>query len=84
MKLTAAAALLLACSVAASAQTAVTPPPLTAEQEQRLAALPPDTQVYERFRFWAGFQLPAVLVKWQAQYDDYLRQASRTPFSSRW
>ena len=50
----------LSIVVSAAAQTPVTPPPLPAEQVQRLNALPPATQVYEKFRYWAGFQPPAV------------------------
>ena len=41
-------------------QAPVTPPPLPADQQQRLAKLPADVQVYERFRYWAGFQPPEV------------------------
>ena len=53
------AGLILALTLT-SGQTPVTPPPLPAELQQRLAALPADMQVYERFRYWAGFQPPEV------------------------
>ena len=36
-------------------QAPVTPPPaLPADLQQRLAKLPADVQIYERFRYWAG------------------------------
>jgi SAM-dependent methyltransferase len=65
---------LMPFSIAASAaaQSPVTPPPLPAEQEQRLNAMPPDTQIYERFRYWAGFQPPAVQNEALRHYDAYL------------
>jgi len=68
------AAILLALATSAGAQTAVVPPPLPADQEQRLAAMPPDTQVYERFRYWAGFQPRNVQDEWDRLYDKYLEQ----------
>ncbi len=42
--------LLLPFASAAAPQEPVAPPPLSAEQELRLSALPPDTQLFERFR----------------------------------
>ena len=54
-------------------QTPVTPPPLPADQQQRLATLPADVQVYERFRYWAGFQPPEVQQEALRHYDEYLR-----------
>jgi SAM-dependent methyltransferase len=56
----------------AAAQSPVTPPPLAPEQEARLSAMPPDTQVYERFRYWAGFQPPEVQAEALRHYDAYL------------
>jgi len=55
-----------------SAQGPVTPPPLPQDQEQRLSALPPDVQIYERFRYWAGFQPPEVQKEALRHYDAYL------------
>jgi SAM-dependent methyltransferase len=67
------AALLHASAIgAAAAQSPVIPPPLPAEQQQRLSAMPPDTQVYERFRYWAGFQPPQILAEALRHYDAYL------------
>jgi 2-polyprenyl-3-methyl-5-hydroxy-6-metoxy-1,4-benzoquinol methylase len=74
MKLAALVAVLLALVAQAAAQTPVEPPPLPAEQERRLAELPPDTQVYERFRYWAGLQPPDVQDKWETYYERYLQQ----------
>ena len=56
-------------------QTPVTPPPLPADQQQRLTALPADVQVYERFRYWAGFQPPEVQKEAERYYDEYLKAA---------
>src|SRR5688572_6444413 len=67
--------LFIALAVRVGAQTPVTPPALPAEQEQRLNAMPADTQVYERFRYWAGFQPPDVQKAWATYYDKYLQQA---------
>ncbi len=72
MRLSAAAALFSLSSVLGAAQSAVTPPPLPAEQEQRLQAMPADTQVYERFRYWAGFQPPEIQNDALTHYDAYL------------
>ena len=74
MRLAGAVFVVIAFAVSAGAQTPVTPPPLPAEQEQRLSAMGADTQIYERFRYWAGFQPPAVQKEWQTYYDRYLRQ----------
>ena len=65
---------LLTLAATAAAQTPVAPTPLSAEQEQKLAALPPDTQIYERFRYWAGFQPPDVQEEWAKYYGKYLEQ----------
>jgi 2-polyprenyl-3-methyl-5-hydroxy-6-metoxy-1,4-benzoquinol methylase len=53
-------------------QAPVTPPAPPADLQQRLAALPPDVQVYERFRYWAGFQPPEVQQQALRHYDAYL------------
>jgi len=74
MKLAALATVLLAFTADAAAQTPVVPPPLTAEQERNLAALPSETQIYERFRYWAGVQPPDVQDEWKVYYDRYLQQ----------
>ncbi len=74
MKLATIATVLLALSAGAAAQAPVVPPPLPAEQERQLAAMPPDTQVYERFRSWAGVQPPDVQDKWEIYYDTYLQR----------
>ena len=74
MKLATLATMLVALTVVTAAQTPVVPPPLSAEQERQLAAMPPDTQVYERFRYWAGVQPPDVRNAWKAYYDRYLQQ----------
>jgi SAM-dependent methyltransferase len=79
MRCTVLALLGLVFARAAFAQTAVTPPPIPAEQERQLAALPADTQVYERFRYWAGVQPPEVQDDWKAQYDRYLQQLGVAP-----
>ena len=54
------------------AQAPVTPPPLPSDQQERLAKLPPDVQVYEQFRYWAGFQPPEVQQDGLRHYDAYL------------
>ena len=56
-------------------QTPVPPPPLPADLQQRLATLPDDVQVYERFRYWAGFQPPEVQKEALRHYEEYLRTA---------
>ena len=56
-------------------QAPVTPPPLPADLQQRLAKLPADVQLYERFRYWAGFQPPEVQKEALRHYDEYLRTA---------
>ena len=56
-------------------QAPVTPPPLPVDLQQRLAKLPADVQVYERFRYWAGFQPPEVQKEALRHYDEYLRSA---------
>ncbi len=67
-------AIALLCAATASAQTAVVPPPISPEMERKLAALPPDVQVYERYRYWSGFQPPAVQENDTVFYDRYLEQ----------
>lgn len=74
MKLATLAAVLLALAADAAAQTPVVPPPLSAELERQLAAMPSDTQIYERFRYWAGFQPRDVQDDWKTYYDRYLQQ----------
>ena len=56
----------------AAAQAPVTPPPLPADLQQRIATLPDGAQVYERFRYWAGFQPPEVQQQALRHYDAYL------------
>jgi SAM-dependent methyltransferase len=58
--------------VAFARQSPVTPPPMPAEQEKRLAAMAPDEQTYERFRYWAGVQPPEVQKDALRHYDAYL------------
>jgi len=57
---------------------AVTPPPMTASQRESLARLQADEQVYEEFRYWAGFQPPELedLLK---PYDVVLAQRGVPP-----
>jgi hypothetical protein len=74
MKFATIATVLLTLSAGAAAQAPVLPPPLPAEQERQLAAMPQDTQVYERFRSWAGVQPPDVQDKWEIYYDAYLQR----------
>jgi SAM-dependent methyltransferase len=50
----------------------IVPPPLPPEQEERLRQLPADTQVYERFRYWAGLQPPEIRREADRHYDAYL------------
>lgn len=59
-------------SMLAAAQNPVIPPPLPSEQQQRLSQLPADVQVYERFRYWAGFQPAEVQRDAEKYYDAYL------------
>jgi SAM-dependent methyltransferase len=73
------ATLVLVLSADAAAQTPVVPPPVSAEQERQLAALPANSQVYERFRYWAGLQPPDVQASWKIFYDRYLQQLGVGP-----
>jgi 2-polyprenyl-3-methyl-5-hydroxy-6-metoxy-1,4-benzoquinol methylase len=66
------AALLLAATALVGGQGPVTPPPIPQDLEQRLAALAPDVQIYERFRYWAGFQPADVQKEALRHYDAYL------------
>jgi len=61
------------------AQNPITPPPLPADQQQRLSQLQPDVQVYERFRYWAGFQPPEVQEDALRHYDAYLASQGVAP-----
>lgn len=61
----------LSMAIAGAAQPVV-PPPMPAELERRLAALPAATQVYEHFRYWAGFQPPEIQKEGLRHYDAYL------------
>ena len=72
------AGLMLALTLSAG-QAPVAPPPLPADLQERLAALPADVQVYERFRYWAGFQPPDVQKEAPRHYDDYLRALGVAP-----
>jgi SAM-dependent methyltransferase len=74
-----AALLHFAMAATAAAQSPVTPPLLSAEQEQRLSAMPPDVQAYERFRYWAGFQPAEVQREAFRHYDAYLATRSVPP-----
>ena len=62
-----------------AAQSPITPPPIPPEQEQRLKTLPRDTQVYERFRYWAGFQPPEIQREALRHYDAYLSTLDVAP-----
>jgi len=72
----------LLAATLALAQAPVTPPPLSADLQQRIATLPEDAQVYERFRYWAGFQPPEVQQEALRHYDAYLA-ALRVPADER-
>ena len=62
----------LLVAMLAAGQAPVTPPALPADLQQRFATLPADVQVYERFRYWAGFQPPEVQQQALRHYDAYL------------
>lgn len=79
MKYRAFVIILFALAAPVSAQTPVAPPPISAEQEQQLAALPADTQTYERFRYWSGFQPLDVQDNWEKFYDSYLQGRGVAP-----
>ena len=73
------AGLMLALTLSVDGQTPVTPPPLPADLQQRLATLPADVQIYERFRYWAGFQPSDVQKEALRHYDDYLKALGVAP-----
>src|SRR5512145_1057876 len=81
MRRLAASALLSSLLLAAvpSAQSTVIPPPLSSDQEKRLSAMSPDEQIYERFRYWAGFQPPDVQDDALRYYDAYLASRGVRP-----
>jgi SAM-dependent methyltransferase len=79
MKIAALATLIVALAAEAVPQTPVVPPPLPADQEQRLAAMPADTQIYERFRYWVGMQPKDVQGEWETYYERYLQQLGIAP-----
>jgi SAM-dependent methyltransferase len=67
-----AALFVLALSYQVVGDQAIVPPPLPPEQVERLRQLPADTQVYERFRYWAGLQPPEIRREAERHYDAYL------------
>jgi SAM-dependent methyltransferase len=80
MTATLVARLLLTTVLAAPLQQgAVTPPPISAEQEKRLTALPPDVQIYERYRYWAGFQPAEVRGDSLRHYEAWLASQGVAP-----
>ena len=72
------AGLILALTLSAG-QAPVAPPLVPADLQQHFATLPADVQVYERFRYWAGFQPPEVQKEALRHYDDYLRALGVAP-----
>src|SRR5262245_21526098 len=62
----------ISLAACAAAQSPVIPPPLPAEQAERLADLPPQTQIYEQFRYWIGFQPSSIQGEGLRHYDAYL------------
>ena len=80
MTATLVASLLLSALLAAPLQQAVvTPPPISAEQEKRLSALAPEIQIYERYRYWAGFQPADVRGDSLRHYEAWLASQGVAP-----
>ena len=79
MAATLVASLLLTALLASAAQSPVNPPPLSAEQEKRLSALPPDVQIYERYRYWAGLQPAEIRADSMRHYDAWLAAQGVAP-----
>ena len=64
--------LLLLVGLRAGAQGPVTPPPMPVEQERRVATMPSNVQMYEQFRYWAGFQPQDIRADALRHYEEYL------------
>jgi SAM-dependent methyltransferase len=64
--------LLLFALSATTVQSPVTPPPLSPEAEGRMNAQPPDVQIYERYRYWVGFQPAEVRADAMRHYEAWL------------
>jgi SAM-dependent methyltransferase len=64
-------------------QARVTPPPMTAAQQERIAALAPDAQLYEQFRYWMSFQPPAIQSNPLRHYDAVLTEQGVSPSDRR-
>jgi SAM-dependent methyltransferase len=64
-------------------QARVTPPPMTAAQQERIATLAPDAQIYEQFRYWVSFQPPAIQSNSLPHYDAVLTQQGVSPSDRR-
>ena len=62
-----------------STSVTVPPPPMSAAQQDVLAKLPPDTRIYEEFRYWSGFQSPVVRAAASTHYDIFLAQQGVPP-----
>jgi SAM-dependent methyltransferase len=73
------ASLLLTALLASTAQSPVNPPPPSAEAEKRLSALAPDVQIYERYRYWAGFQPAEIRADGMRHYDAWLASQGVAP-----
>jgi SAM-dependent methyltransferase len=58
-----------------SQEQPVTPPPLSAEAQQRFAAMAPDVRAFEEYRYWLGFQPAAIRAEGLKHYDRYLANA---------
>ena len=71
--------LLLSAIFASASQAPVNPPPLSPEQEMRLSALPPDVQIYERYRYWAGLQPAEIRADSLRHYDAWLAAQGVAP-----
>ena len=79
MAATLVASLLLTALFASAPQSPVTPPPLSAEREKQLSALPPDVQVYERYRYWDGLQPAEIRADSLRHYDAWLAAQGVAP-----